>query len=569
MAAQIMKKAQNQNIGCKKYSDCLYTAGMYSYLAGQYQQSIDCLGEAVNIYKTQNDSTSSLRVASCHNSIGNAYSAQNQYAKAIESYQKCLTYYKQHDIKNKEYPKVILRLAKAEKFNKDYEQSVLHHKQAMKIFEERGMNQEYTEAASSLKLCYAYMGVDEDIDFKDDANLKERKKKLDQIITDEASNLEMTRKYLGKLAYANSLSTIAGSYALKQDYVQAVAYYKLYIPALREAISEEFRMQSEAERMLTWREEVKGIQAFLEMMALLPINYESLSGDMAVLAYDAELLSKGILLNSSIEFGKLLAQKGNKKLKQMYDNIKSAEEQIRLLRSNLQTEADAESVLKKEQDNQKRQLQLLHDCAEYADFTNYIMYDWHDVQKELSPTDVAIEFVAIKSDVFDRNNFMVALVLDSQMKTPVSFPVCTLADANIMQTDSLLFNRPTNLVWGAITKHLEGKKRLFFSADGAFNHIAIEYLQFNGKPLSEQMEVYRLSTTKELCYNHPHTPLTRAMLYGGIDYNMDNASEKEVKQSLMAMRNGGEEDVKYTTLSNTLREVNEISKVLLQAKVKM
>lgn len=568
MAAQIMKKAQNQNFGCKKYSDVQYMAGLYSYLAGQYQQSIDCLNEAVNIYKTQNDSTSLLRVASCHKSIGNAYSAQKQYPKAIEAYQKCVDYYKQHDIQNAEYPKVILRLAKAEKFNKDYEQSVLHHKQAIKLFEERGMNQDYTEAVSSLKLCYTYMGVTEDMDFKDGANITEQNKKLDRIITDETSNLEMTQKYLGKLAYANSLSTIAGSYALKQDYVQAVAYYKQYIPALREAISEEFRMQSEAERMLTWREEVKGIQAFLEMMALLPVGYEALSGDIAALAYDAELLSKGILLNSSIEFGKLLAQKGNEQLKKLYDKIKLTSIQVKQLRDKAKTVEECEKVSEIENKNKADEFQLLHDCAEYADFTNYIMYDWHDVQKKLFSTDVAIEFVAIKSDVFDRNNFMVALVVDSQMKTPISFPVCTLADANIMQTDSLLLNRPINLVWGAIAKHLEGKKRLFFSADGVFNHIAIEYLQFNGKPLSEQMEVYRLSTTKELCYNHPHTIPTRAMLYGGIDYNMDNASEKEVKQSLMAMRNGGDGDLKYTTLGNTLREVNEIKKVLEQAKLK-
>ena len=44
--------------------------------------------------------------------------------------------------------------------------------------------------------------------------------------------------------------------------------------------------------------------------------------------------------------------------------------------------------------------------------------------------------------------------------------------------------------------------------------------------MAEQMEVYRLSTTKELCYKHPHAVPSRAMLYGGIDYNMSNTSEK-------------------------------------------
>mgnify|MGYP000570978183 CR=1 FL=1 len=117
----------------------------------------------------------------------------------------------------------------------------------------------------------------------------------------------------------------------------------------------------------------------------------------------------------------------------VYDDIKSADEQIRVLRSNMQTEKDANNVLTLERENKKRLLQLLRDCSEMADFTNYVMYDWRDVQKKLSPTDVAIEFVAIKSEALDQDNYMVALVLDSDMKTPVSIPVCTLADAKVMQ----------------------------------------------------------------------------------------------------------------------------------------
>lgn len=55
----------------------------------------------------------------------------------------------------------------------------------------------------------------------------------------------------------------------------------------------------------------------------------------------------------------------------MYDDIKSADEQIRVLRSNMQTEEDANNVLTLERENKKRLLQLLRDCSEMADFTNY------------------------------------------------------------------------------------------------------------------------------------------------------------------------------------------------------
>ena len=82
-----------------------------------------------------------LKMAACYKSIGNAYSAQGDFAHAIMAYQKCVDYYEHMDTQNTEYPKVLLRLAKAEERNKNYEESVTHHKQAMKLFEEHGIPQ--------------------------------------------------------------------------------------------------------------------------------------------------------------------------------------------------------------------------------------------------------------------------------------------------------------------------------------------------------------------------------------------------------------------------------------------
>ena len=93
--------------------------------------------------------------------MGNAYSGMKDYAKARDCYRELVNYYEQYDKGNEEYPKAILRLAKAEKFNKEYSVSIDHHKQAMALFDERGMANDYTEAAASLQLCYAYAGINE------------------------------------------------------------------------------------------------------------------------------------------------------------------------------------------------------------------------------------------------------------------------------------------------------------------------------------------------------------------------------------------------------------------------
>ena len=121
---------------------------------------------------------------------------------AVKAYKEAVAYYEQYEPDSEEYPKAVLRLAKAEKFNKEYDSSIEHHKAAMRLFETKGMSQEYTDAASSLKLCYFYAGRAEDVEYNDEEMLKARNRKLDNIIIDEKANLQMTRQYLGKLTYA-------------------------------------------------------------------------------------------------------------------------------------------------------------------------------------------------------------------------------------------------------------------------------------------------------------------------------------------------------------------------------
>ena len=57
----------------------------------------------------------------------------------------------------------------------------------------------------------------------------------------------------------------------------------------------------------------------------MPMGNEKLLPGLAALLYDTELLSKGILLRSSIEFSKLLEEKGDAKLKALYDETKRNE----------------------------------------------------------------------------------------------------------------------------------------------------------------------------------------------------------------------------------------------------
>lgn len=565
-AANIRKSISGET---ETYANLMYKAGMYAFIGKKYEQSVSAYQASVDFYNKHNSAAAKKNIAQCMKGLGNAYSAMKDYAKARDCYNELVTYYEQYDQSNEEYPKAILRLAKAEKFNKEYAVSIDHHKQAMALFDERGMANDYAEAAASLQLCYNYAGINETVDKKHDESHEARIAKIDGLIKQELEGLELTQRYLGKLMYARSLATLGGCYEMKEDWENSVRYYQQYIEAVREAIRDEFRMQSEAERMIVWGDEKKDISQMMELLIELPDSHSAQAEQMAGIAYDAELLSKGILLNSSIEFGKVLAAKGDDKLKEFFEQSKANETEIERLRKNAATDEDLEKILKLTQQNQALQLELYRGCAEYADFTNYISYTWKDVQGSLLPTDIAIEFAIVGSRIFTGDNQLVALVLLKDMERPTTVKVCDINKLKeIEAADDIFSNAEVGItIWGCLEKYLADKKRIFFSADGALNRIAIEYLQYMGKPLSEQYEVYRLSSTKELCYQHERMNPSKAALFGDINYNDEATNSKDTQRSLASLR-GSADMGSFADLSNTLREMNDIQSILKSNGVK-
>ena len=554
-AAKLRKSLNGEN---EDYFKSLHTAGLYYYFGEQNQQAIECYLPVIAFYQQFDTPAAQSNVARCEKNLGSVYSALKDYNNAKTCYQHVVNYYETYDQANEEYPKALERLATIEKFNMDYEDAIEHYKQAMKIFEERKMMEDYGETASQLQLCYAYAGIKEEVDSKEDLVKAQRNAKLDELIKEEAESLEMTHDYLGELAYSRSLGVIAGCYYRKEEYANAIDYYKQYMVAIRSALKSEFGMQNEAERMTTWNDEKNNMQELKEMLVTLPIGNETYMDELSALVYDAALLSKGILLNSSIEFEKVLAAQGDANLQAIYEQTKANNAEIKRLREEAQTEDDLNRIVSLGQENQTLYLQLYKGCKELSDFTDYIAFTWQDVQSTLNDDDIAIEFLAITSSPLDSENYMAAIVLTKSMPSPVAVPICTLAEVHVMSTFEQLFELD-GIVWGNIGKLLEGKRRIYFSADGGFNHIGIEYLQYNGKPLSEQFEVYRLSSTKELCMHHQHMAIENIVLFGDINYDDESTLSEKTEIDLLALRGVNS---RFDPLNSTKQEMADIESIM-------
>ncbi len=540
------------------YANLMYHAGVYAYLGKKYDQAIDDYKAADAFYAKLSSPRAPKSHAQCLKGLGNVYSAMHDYASAIDCFTRLVGWYQSTDTTGENYPKALLRLAKAEKFNKDYAASIEHHKQAMDMFDCRGMTGDYDDAAASLQLCYRYAGINENANHSTDRSQADTQKSLDEIIQSELEGLEMTKNYLGQMQYAKSLGVLAGCYGMKQDYDNSVNYYGQYIPVVRDAIRQQFSLMSERERAILWSDEHSTITNMMELLIDLPQSAGNRWAQMSGIAFDAALLSKGILLNSAIEFDKVLAAKGDTHLQRIYSQTKANEAKIENLRRN--ANVDLDQILRLTQQNQQLQLQLYRGCSEYADFTNYIGYTWQDVRQALEPGDVAIEFVMVGSSIFSTDNQLMALVLTGEATSPLAFRVCSAHNLNQLEQNADLYDSPqaADVIWTPLSTVLNDKKRIFFSPDGLLNRIAIEYLQVDGRPLSEQVEVYRLSSTKVLCNRHKAHKLESAALFGDINYN-DEATVVEQTTVGKAVKRGADG---LAVLAGTLREVNEIKAIM-------
>ncbi len=563
LAANAYKALERED---ESYIAAIYLAAQCNFFGEQYEKAIDDYKEALEYFSNSGGEDAPVQAAMCHSGIGNALYGMEKYEEAAQEYQLAVNLYKEHAREAEEYPKAIENLANAEKECENYEAAIAHYKEAISIYKEYGIADEMGKALDLLNLCYAAAGMGMEHDEEAEEAVREaRYEKMDRIIKDELDNLELNRKYLGEYIYANSLATIAGAYNQRDDYDNSVKYYRQHIDAIRDVVRDEFRLMSEKERMLLWNKEKGCIDDLLEMLTMFPEEKKNLYPELSAISYDAMLLSKGILLNSSIEFEKVLLETGNRHLQDVYKQIQDNETEIENLRQAAQSDAELEEILSLARENQALQLELYKGCAEYADFTDYISYKWQDVQQAMNDDDVAVEFTYIDSGGLEDYNYMVAIVM-TKTDSPIGVKICNQTYAEQMEQNDSLYVKDEigDSIWGKIEQYLNGKKRLFFSADGIFNNIGIEYLQYNGKPLSEQLEVYRLSSTKELCRTHENTYYSNVALFGGINYNgMENLSE-EKEDELRLLADDAIRDMDsdvLANLKNSLHEVCEIEQI--------
>lgn len=240
------------------------------------------------------------------------------------------------------------------------------------------------------------------------------------------------------------------------------------------------------------------------------------------LAYDATLFYKGMLLSADKEYRDIIISGQDTSLINLYDEYINNLSLFESPRSHNYSKAYSDSL---KSVIYEQEYSLSKKIARYNKRYKGTNYSWEEIKNELNEEDVAIEITTYLG-IDGTCTYYDAYIISSNSIAPTILFLCDedqLKDC--IHEDSIDYYGLSKLIWGNehLYKLIKDKKNIFVSASGLLNSIGFEYFPLeNGQYIFDHYNIYRLSSTRELCSVGTPIKPEKVCLYGGLDYNSAN-----------------------------------------------
>lgn len=272
-------------------------------------------------------------------------------------------------------------------------------------------------------------------------------------------------------------------------------------------------------------------------------------------SYNIALLIKSTYSGIENKLAEYIDRYGNDSIKVQYLNLKTLQQSLK---------SDANFTLTQ----QVKQLEydiLTSISHSKNDYLSYINISCQDVQRHLLRNDIGVEFLCSEEP-----DSYFALILRKNWDAPK----CVIL-GNEAELDSMSYPKLQQAVWQAIIDSAQIKEgeNIYFAPDGIFYNMPIEYLPTDdGRNMSDKYNMFRVSSTRELCYRDTTNTYSTAVLYGGLKYDAtpqnliaQNSStrgwEESIHESVLSQWRS-DDRAKYNYLPYTLKEVDSISQTI-------
>lgn len=343
-------------------------------------------------------------------------------------------------------------------------------------------------------------------------------------------SLKLKQSYFGYKSEQtlNALLDLSQLYAERHQYKKAVKAHNEGYESYVELLKREFCSSSESKRNDYWKVASLYVGKTLTECQKYAGKKLSVTPSMAAAAYNANLLSKGILLNTTIDFENYVRNSKSIEAIRLLDERKNAFE--------VSIQDSLDYVILNVLRNEGKEYNIPQ-----------LSITWQDVASHLGEHDVAIEFYRTSLNEYG------ALIVKRGWKAPqivklkgsvkIGKKYAALENTLRLSIDDLKNEKDVSpsVMW-ELSKAIwtdkliallpeEADAKVYFSADGLLQLIGMESLPFNnpnGKDparMSDIYNIYRLSSTRTLALgktaNECHG---QATLYGDILYDMTGSA---------------------------------------------
>lgn len=255
---------------------------------------------------------------------------------------------------------------------------------------------------------------------------------------------------------------------------------------------------------------------------------------LASCAYDYSLMMKGLLLSAGNRIDRMLTEHPDSIVRERYAQMKELSARLDNMSmrggdpTQMQFLREAMTAAQRDINTAVRRMGI------DSDMTGEHTVGWREVQSRLGEHEAAIEFMRLANgEDAQADPLYVAVVLRRGWESPRMVELCRESVLrNYVREDNLKNRRLYNtveitrlwpLIWQPLQTYIAEGETVYFSADGVMNMMNIGAVRPSGEDrrmADDRYTLRRLSSTRELCIERGDCKPNRAVIYGGLNYDM-------------------------------------------------
>jgi tetratricopeptide (TPR) repeat protein/CHAT domain-containing protein len=453
------------------------------------------------------------------NSLGLIYSDMGDYKKAEPYYQQALAIEKKvFGEEHPDYAGLLKNLGNLYADMGDYTKAEPLILQALTI-EKKVLGEEHADYGMSLNnlgVLYKQMG-----DYK----------KAEPYLLQA---MAIQKKVLGEehADYGMSLNNLGVLYKQIGDYKKAEPFFTKSFFLNKKLLNNNFSWLTEKQKEAYWEQKKWFYLGLNSYSAKSNFNFSSINS----LAFDANLIAKSLLLETSRDLDKAVLETKDEGIKDKFEQLKID----RRLYTKLESEGSGNSELLKKIKTEADSLDkiLVNSLDEFRSVKERFNITWQNIQSNLSTEDAAIEFARYYNYSDSSYNYM-ALILKKGDEYPQLVKLCKEAELKQYSPESEL-DEMYNLVWKPLLPSLSNTKTIYYTPSGLLNNIPFQalYKEENGQReyVMDTYSMNQLTSTRYLAIDlkqkEQESIEPSIALFGGINYdNYPNAKPDTINHN--------------------------------------